>query len=217
MCARYSVLRGDVTGTLTEALANIHPEEDSSLSDIFPKVMDASTKSLFTVYEKLSGYHIFKSIEDSASAQKPDADIKLLCIQLMSIKCNNNESIRAFAARVQTDASLFDGTDYEVKPKALACRWHKGLGSDFQSINKMVDETGIIPDSFGERLPLRQLVNKAESYLLAREVKDADDKNKDDKKQDGRKPRQIEKDKEPDLQGNVRKKRPPDGPPNVTQ
>ena len=47
--ARYSVLHNDVTGTLTESLANNHPEEDLSLSDIFLKAMDASTKFLFTV------------------------------------------------------------------------------------------------------------------------------------------------------------------------
>ena len=48
-------------------------------------------------------------------------------------------------------------------------------------------------------------------------MKYADDKNKGKKKQDGRKPRHIEKDKETDLQGDGRKKRPLDGPPNVTQ
>ena len=128
-----------------EALANNHPEEESSLSERFLKVMDASTKSLFTLEEQLSGYRIFKFIEDSDSTQKSDAEIKLLYIQWMSIKRTNNDSIRAFAARVQTHAAQFDGTEYEVKYKALARRWRKGLGSYFQSINTMVDETGIIP------------------------------------------------------------------------
>ena len=50
MCVRYSVLHNDANGTLTEALANIHTEEDPSLSDIFLKSMDASTKALFVVY-----------------------------------------------------------------------------------------------------------------------------------------------------------------------
>ena len=81
----------------------------------------------------------------------------------------------------------------------------------------MIDETGIIIDGWSKKLPLRQLVDKAESYLHARGVKDADDKNKDEKKQDWRKPLHIEKDKEPDLQGNFRKKHPPDGPPKLTQ
>ena len=139
MCARYSVLHDDATGTLTEELSNIHPEEDSSLSDIFLKAMEASTRALFTSGEHLSGYRIFKSIEDSASTQKYDADLELLYIQWMSIKRNNNNSIRAFVARVQIDAAQFDDTDYEVKPKYLARRWCKGLGSDFQPINKMVD------------------------------------------------------------------------------
>ena len=107
--------------------------------------MDASNKYLFTVDEQLSGYRIFKSIEDSASTQKSDAELELLYIQWMSIKRTNNDSIWAFTARVQTDAAKFYGTDYEVKSKALARRWRKGLGSDFQSINNMVDETGIIP------------------------------------------------------------------------
>ena len=48
-------------------------------------------------------------------------------------------------------------------------------------------------------------------------MKDADDKNKGKKKQDGRKPRHIEKDKETDLQGDGRNKCPPEGPPHVTQ
>ena len=41
---------------------------------------------------------------------------------------------------------------------------------------------GIIPDGWIEKLPLRQLVDKAESYLRARGVKYADDKKKDEKK-----------------------------------
>ena len=101
--------------------------------------MDSSTKTLFTIEEQLSGYLIFYSIEDSASAQKSDWELDLLYIQWMSINRNNNESIRAFAVRVQIDAAKFDGTDYEVKPKALAHSWRKGIGSDFQSINNMVD------------------------------------------------------------------------------
>ena len=72
----------------------------------------------------------------------------------------------------------------------------------------MVDETGIIPDGCSKKLPLRQLVDKVESYLRARGAKDADYKKKDDKKQDWRKPCQNEKDKYPDLQGGGRKKRP---------
>ena len=62
--------------------------------------MYASTKSPFTVEEKLNGYQIFKSIEDSASTQKYDTELKLLYIQWMSIKRSNNNTIRAFAARV---------------------------------------------------------------------------------------------------------------------
>ena len=84
-------------------------------------------------------------------------------IQWMSIKRTNSESIRAFAARVQIDAAQFDGTGYEINSKYLSRRWHKGIGSNFQSINKMVDETGIIPDGWSDNFPLRQLVNKAES------------------------------------------------------
>ena len=99
----------------------------------------------------------------------------------MSINRNNNESIRAFAVRVQIDAAKFDGTDYEVKSKALACSWRKGLGSDFQSINKMINETGIIPNIWIKKFSLHQLVNKPELYLHARRVKDADDKKKDEK------------------------------------
>ena len=125
--------------------------------------MYASTKAPFTVEEKLNGYQIFKSIEDSASTQKYDTEIDLLYIQWMSIKRTTTKSIRAFATRVQTDAAQFYGTDYKVKSKALARRWRKGLGSDFQSISKMVDETGIIPDGWSKKFPLRQLVDKAES------------------------------------------------------
>ena len=212
----YRVLHDNVTVNLMEALATVHPEEDSSLSDRFLKFMDASTKSLFVAVEKLSGYRIFKSIEDFASTQKSDAEIKLLYIQWISIKRTTAESIRAFATRVQTDAAQFDGTDYEVNSKALVRRWRKGLGSDLRPIKKMVDETGIIPDVCSEKLPLRQLVDKSESYLRARGVKDSDDKKKDEEKQDGRKTRQIETHKEPYLQGDGRKKRPPDGPPNFT-
>ena len=40
----------------------------------------------------------------------------------------------------------------------------------------MVYKTGIIPDGWSERLPLRQPVNKLESYFCARRVKDADEK-----------------------------------------
>ena len=52
----------------------------------------------------------------------------------------------------------------------------------------MIDETGIIIDGWSKKLPLRQLVDKAESYIRARGVKNADDKKKDEKKQYGRKP-----------------------------
>ena len=62
MCPRYIVLHDGVTGTLTEALATVHPEEDLSLCDRFLEVMDTSTKSLFTVEEQISGYRIFNSI-----------------------------------------------------------------------------------------------------------------------------------------------------------
>ena len=115
VCARYSILHDNVTGTLTEALENIHPGYESSLSDIFLKLVDASTKAIFTVEEQLSGYRIFKSIEDSASTQKSDADINLLYIQWMSIKRTNNKSTRAFASLVHTYAAQFDGTNYEIK------------------------------------------------------------------------------------------------------
>ena len=81
----------------------------------------------------------------------------------------------------------------------------------------MADETVIIPDRWGEKLPLRQPVDKSESYIRARGVKYADDKNKGKKKQDGRKPFHIEKDKEPDIQGYVRNKLPPYVHPSVTQ
>ena len=131
MCVRYRVLQDDVNGTLTKVLATIHPEENSSLSDRFLKVMDNSTKSLFTIEEQLSGYHILKSIEDSTSTQNCDAEIDLPYIQWMSIKRTTTKSIIAFATRVQMDAAQFDGTDYKVNYKALARRWRKGLGSDF--------------------------------------------------------------------------------------
>ena len=58
--------------------------------------MDASTKSLFTVEENLSGYRILKYIEDSTSTQKSDSELDMLYIQWISIKRNINESIRAF-------------------------------------------------------------------------------------------------------------------------
>ena len=48
-------------------------------------------------------------------------------------------------------------------------------------------------------------------------MKDADEKNKDEKKQDRIKPRQNEKNKEPDLQGDGRKKGLLDGPPSFAQ
>ena len=48
----------------------------------------------------------------------------------------------------------------------------------------MVDETVIIPYGWSEKLSLYQLVDKVESYLRTRGVKYADDKNKDEKKQD---------------------------------
>ena len=67
----------------------------------------------------------------------------------------------------------------------------------------MVDKTGIIPGGWSEKLPLRQLVYKSESYLHARGVKYADEKNKD-----GRKPHRNEKYKEPDLRGDGRKQFP---------
>ena len=90
MCVKYIILNNDVTGTLTEALANNHPEENLSLSDRFLKAMDASIKSVFAIEEQISGYLIFKSIEDSAPPKKSDADIKLLYIQWMCIKRTNN-------------------------------------------------------------------------------------------------------------------------------
>ena len=127
MCPRYRVLHGSVTGTLTETLATVHPEEGSSLSDIFLKVMDTSTKALFAVEEQLSGYHIYNSIEYSASTQKFYAYIELLYIQWMSIKRTTTNSIRAFAARVQTEAEQFDGTDYKVKSKPLPVGGVKAL------------------------------------------------------------------------------------------
>ena len=72
MCPRYRVLHDNVASTLTDALPNVHPEEDSPLSDRFLKVTEASTKALFTVEEQLSGYRIFKSIEDYAPTKKND-------------------------------------------------------------------------------------------------------------------------------------------------
>ena len=115
---------------------NIHPEEDSPLSDIFLKNMYAKIRSLLTVEEKISGYRIFKLIDDSASIKKSDADIKILYTEWMSMRRNRNESSRAFAAHIQTEAENFDDTDYEVKPKDLTRKWCKGLGSNFQSIKK---------------------------------------------------------------------------------
>ena len=81
----------------------------------------------------------------------------------------------------------------------------------------MAGETGIISDGWIKKFPLRQLVHKADSHIRAKGAKYADDKNKEEKKKYGRKPRHNEKDKDPDLQGYVRKKRPQDGPPQVTQ
>ena len=78
MCARYILLNYDVTITLTEALENIHPEEELSLSDIFLKVMDTSSKAHFDVEEQLNKYDIFKSIEESVLTQTTDAEIKRL-------------------------------------------------------------------------------------------------------------------------------------------
>ena len=77
----------------------------------------------------------------------------------MSVKRNNNESIMTFVTFVQTATAQFYITDYESNPKSLARWWYKGLGSDFQSINKMVNETDIIPDSWSKKLPLCQLVD----------------------------------------------------------
>ena len=94
----------------------------------------------------------------------------------MYIKRTTTKSIRAFATRVQTEAAQFDGTYYNVNYKPLLRRRRKGLGCDLHSINTMVDETGITPDGWSNNLPLHQLVDKAESYLCARGVKDADDK-----------------------------------------
>ena len=135
----------------------------------------------------------------------------------MSIKRNRNNSTRAFAACVQTDYEKFDSTYYEVKPKYPAHKWWKVLGSDFQSMKKMFDETGIITDGWSENLPLRQLVDRVESSLRERGVKDADKKNKEEKKKDRRKPLQNNKDKYLYLHGDVRKKHPQDGPPRVIQ
>ena len=46
----------------------------------------------------------------------------------------------------------------------------------------MVDKTGITPDGWRKKFPLRQLLDKAESYLRERGVKYADEKEKDEKK-----------------------------------
>ena len=89
--------------------------------------MDAITKALFTVDEQISGYRIFKLTEDSASTQKYDDELELLYIRWMYIKCNRNDSIISFTARVQTDDAQYYDTDYEVNPKSLARRWRKGL------------------------------------------------------------------------------------------
>ena len=78
----------------------------------------------------------FSSILSPPSTQKYDAEIDLMFIQWMSIKRTTTESIISFAERVHTDAAQFDGTNYEFKSKDLACRWRKGLGSDFQTIKK---------------------------------------------------------------------------------
>ena len=119
--------------------------------------------------------------------------------------------------RVQTYAAQFDDTDYEVNTKFLCYRWSKGLGCDYQSINNMFDETVIIPDGWSEKFPLQKLVDKAESYLRSRGVKDANDKKKYEKKQDRRKTFQNDKYKDTDLQGRVRNKLPQDGPPQLMQ
>ena len=107
------------------ALVNIHPEEDFSLSDIFIKVTETSIKALFNLDEELSGYQIFKSIEDSASTQKSDAEIEMLYIQWTPINRTNNDSIRAFVERVQTDPAQFDGTNNKSKFKDLSIRWRR--------------------------------------------------------------------------------------------
>ena len=81
----------------------------------------------------------------------------------------------------------------------------------------MFDETVIIPDGWSEKFPLQKLVDKAESYLRSRGVKDANDKKKYEKKQDRRKTFQNDKYKDTDLQGRVRNKLPQDGPPQLMQ
>ena len=45
----------------------------------------------------------------------------------------------------------------------------------------MFDETGLFPDVCRDKSPLRQLVDKSESYLQSRGVKDDDYKKKDEK------------------------------------
>ena len=135
----------------------------------------------------------------------------------MSIKRNINKSIRAFTERVQTHAAQFDENDYEVNPKSLSRWWRKCLGSNFHTTNKIVNETVILPDSWSDRLPLLQLVDKWEVYLRARGVEDADDNKKDEEKQDGRKTCQNDEDKDPDLQGHGGKKVPQYGTTKVTQ
>ena len=134
----------------------------------------------------------------------------------MSIKRTNNKSIRYFAAHVQTDAEKFDGTDYEFKSKSLARRWRKIIGSNFQSINNMVNETVIIPDVWSKKLPLRQLVDTSESYLCARAVKDADDKNTYEKNKKEENLARFRKTRSR-ISKAIRNKHPPDGTPNVTQ
>ena len=57
----------------------------------------------------------------------------------MSIKRTTTDYMRDFVAHVQTEDEKSDGTDYEVKSKALSRRWRKILGSDFRSINKIFD------------------------------------------------------------------------------
>ena len=77
----------------------------------------------------------------------------------------------------------------------------------------MVDGTGIIPDVWNEKLPLRQLLYKADSFLQARGPKDG----KKREKKYRRKPLHNEKHKDTDIQGNGIKKPPHDGTPQVTQ
>ena len=66
VCSNYIILHNNATGTLMESLVNIHPEENSSLSERFIKATDSGTKTVFTVDEQLIGYHIFKLIDYSA-------------------------------------------------------------------------------------------------------------------------------------------------------